>query len=117
MYFNANGEQVSRRRWQEMYQALKNRQELIKAGFTRRDLLRMGLIGATGMLAAKSGLSSRVYASWGSGSCRTGSTGCGTGCMRGAGAGRCIAKSSSAAMAQPSRELKKAPLEKRDNLP
>ena len=78
MYYNANGEKVSRRRWKDMYQAFKNRQELIKAGFSRRDLMRMGLIGATGMLVAKNGLSSRVYASWGSGSCRYGNTGCGT---------------------------------------
>jgi FtsP/CotA-like multicopper oxidase with cupredoxin domain len=77
VYYNADGERVSRRRWKEMYQAFKNRQELVAAGFTRRDLMRMGLIGSTGMLIAKSGLSSRVYASWGSGSCRTGTTGCG----------------------------------------
>ncbi len=77
MYYNANGEKVSRRRWKDMYQAFKNRQELIKAGFSRRDLMRMGLIGATGMLVPKSGLSSRVDASWGSGSCRSGTTGCG----------------------------------------
>lgn len=78
MYYNANGERVSRRRWKEMYQSFRNRQELVKAGFTRRDLMRMGLIGSTGMLIARSGLSSRVDASWGSGSCRTGTTGCGT---------------------------------------
>jgi len=77
VYYDANGARVSRRRWKEMYQAFKNRQELVAAGFTRRDLMRMGLIGSTGMLIAKSGLSSRVYASWGSGSCRTGTTGCG----------------------------------------
>ena len=39
MYFNANGERVSRARWKAMYDAFKNRQELIKAGFTRRDLI------------------------------------------------------------------------------
>jgi FtsP/CotA-like multicopper oxidase with cupredoxin domain len=78
VYFNANGERVSRRLWKEMYQAFKNRQELINAGVTRRDMIRMGLIASTGMMVAKKGLSSRVYASWGSGSCRSGSTGCGT---------------------------------------
>ena len=44
MYFNANGEKVSRARWKEIYNAFKNRQELVKAGLTsRRDLMRMGL--------------------------------------------------------------------------
>ena len=70
MYYNANGERVSRSRWKEMYQAFKNRQELIKAGFTRRDLMRMGLLTGGGVLIAQNGLSSRAYASWGSGDCR-----------------------------------------------
>ena len=78
MYFNANGGRVSRSRWKEMYRAFQNRQELIQAGLTRRDLIRMGLLAGGGMLVAKTGLSSRAaYASWGSGSCRTGTTGCG----------------------------------------
>ena len=54
MYFNANGEKVSRARWKEMYNAFKNRQELVKAGLTsRRDLIRMGLLTGAGMLVAK----------------------------------------------------------------
>jgi len=65
MYYKADGERVSRSRWKEMYQAFKNRQELIKAGFTRRDLIQMGLLTAGGMLVAKNGLSSRAYAAWG----------------------------------------------------
>jgi len=74
MYYNSRAEKVSRARWKEMYEAFRNRQELIKAGLTsRRDLLRMGLLTGAGMLVAKSGLSS-----WGSGDCRTGATGCGT---------------------------------------
>ncbi|MFL5310072.1 MAG: multicopper oxidase family protein [Myxococcales bacterium] len=78
MYYKANGERVSRSRWKEMYQAFKNRQELIKAGFTRRDLIQMGLLAGSGMLLAKNGLSSRAaYASWGSGSCSRSNTGCG----------------------------------------
>ncbi|HYR18017.1 MAG TPA: multicopper oxidase domain-containing protein [Myxococcales bacterium] len=77
MYYKADGERVSRSRWKEMYQAFKNRQELIKAGFTRRDLIQMGLLTAGGMLVAKNGLSSRAYAAWGSGSCSRGTTGCG----------------------------------------
>ena len=77
MYYNANGERVSRSRWKEMYQAFKNRQELIKAGFTRRDLMRMGLLTGGGVLIAQNGLSSRAYASWGSGDCRHDNNGCG----------------------------------------
>ncbi len=77
MYFNANGERVSRARWKEMYQAFKNRQELIKAGFTRRDLMRMGLLTSGGVLVTQTGLSSRAYASWGSGTCSHSNTGCG----------------------------------------
>src|SRR4030095_455170 len=78
MYYNANGEKVSRARWKEMYQAFKNRQELIKAGFSRRDLVNMGLLTAGGMLIAKRGLSSRAYASWGSGTdCHYDNSGCG----------------------------------------
>jgi FtsP/CotA-like multicopper oxidase with cupredoxin domain len=45
-----------------MLTAAKNRRELIAAGLTsRRDLFKMGLLTAGGMLAAKSGLSSRAY--------------------------------------------------------
>ncbi len=78
MYYNANGEKVSRARWKEMYNAFKNRQELVKAGFNRRDLLKMGLLTSAGMLVAKTGLSSRAWAdSWGSGNCYSGTSGCG----------------------------------------
>ena len=84
MYYDANGGRVSRARWKEMYQAFKNRQELIKAGFTRRDLVNMGLLTAGGVLIAKNGLSSRAYAwgdsggGWGGGgNCSYGNTGCG----------------------------------------
>ncbi|HVT58644.1 MAG TPA: multicopper oxidase domain-containing protein [Thermoanaerobaculia bacterium] len=46
-----------------MLNAAKNRRELIAAGLTsRRDLLKMGLLTATGMLAAKNGLSARAWA-------------------------------------------------------
>lgn len=62
MYYNVFGERVSRRRFKEMCEAAKNRRELIAAGLTsRRDLLRMGLLTAGGMLVAKSGLSARAY--------------------------------------------------------
>jgi FtsP/CotA-like multicopper oxidase with cupredoxin domain len=73
MYFNGRGERVSRARWKEMYQAFRNRQELIEAGLTsRRDLMKLGLLTAAGTLVAKQGLSS-----WGGGDCRYGSSGCG----------------------------------------
>src|SRR5712692_10069059 len=62
MYYNVFGEKVSRRRYKEMCEAAKNRRELIAAGLTsRRDLFKMGLLTAGGMLVAKTGLSSRAY--------------------------------------------------------
>lgn len=62
MYFNVFGEKVSKRRFKEMCEAAKNRRELIAAGLTsRRDLMKMGLLTAGGMLIAKSGLSARAY--------------------------------------------------------
>ncbi|MGC2694488.1 MAG: hypothetical protein WA738_01730, partial [Candidatus Angelobacter sp.] len=69
MYYNVFGEKVSKRRFKEMCDAAKNRRELIAAGLTsRRDLLRMGLLTAGGMLVAKSGLSARAYGQSGGGS-------------------------------------------------
>jgi len=62
MYYNVFGEKVSRARYREMLEAAKNRRELIAAGLTsRRDLFKMGLLTAGGMLVAKTGLSSRAY--------------------------------------------------------
>jgi len=61
MYYNVFGEKVSRRRYKEMCEAAKNRRELIAAGLSgRRDLLKMGLLTAGGMLVAKKGLSAQV---------------------------------------------------------
>src|ERR1700746_2932898 len=61
MYYNVFGEKVSRARYREMQTAAKNRRELIAAGLTsRRDLFKMGLLTAGGMLVAKSGLSARA---------------------------------------------------------
>jgi FtsP/CotA-like multicopper oxidase with cupredoxin domain len=63
MYRNVLGEKVSKARYKEMLEAAKNRRELIAAGLTsRRDLLKMGLLTAGGMLVAKSGLSARASA-------------------------------------------------------
>jgi hypothetical protein len=39
MYFNSNGEKVSRARWKEMYNAFKKRKKLVKAGLTSRHIL------------------------------------------------------------------------------
>ncbi len=64
MHFNVFGEKVSRTRWKEMLNAQKNRRELIAAGLTsRRDLFKMGLLTAGGMLVAKRGLSARALQS------------------------------------------------------
>src|SRR6267143_257355 len=61
MYFNVFGEKVSKSRYKEMLNAAKNRRELIAAGLTsRRELFKMGLLTAGGMLVAKSGLSARA---------------------------------------------------------
>jgi FtsP/CotA-like multicopper oxidase with cupredoxin domain len=61
MYFNALGEKVSAARYREMANAAKNRRELIAAGLTsRRDLFKMGLLTAGGMLVPKLGLSARA---------------------------------------------------------
>ncbi|TMA50219.1 MAG: hypothetical protein E6J81_01140, partial [Deltaproteobacteria bacterium] len=53
--------------------ALRNRQEIIKAGLGRRELFKMGLLTGGGYLVAKSGLS--AWASdGGSDECRLGSS-------------------------------------------
>jgi FtsP/CotA-like multicopper oxidase with cupredoxin domain len=61
MYFNALGEKVSRARYREMLNAAKNRRELVAAGlYDRRELAKMGLLTASGMLVPKLGLSARA---------------------------------------------------------
>jgi FtsP/CotA-like multicopper oxidase with cupredoxin domain len=61
MYRNVLGEKVSRAQYKLMLEAAKNRRELIAAGLTsRRDLFKMGLLTAGGMLVAKAGLSARA---------------------------------------------------------
>ncbi len=61
MYFNVFGEKVSPTRYKEMLNAAKNRRELIAANnYTRRDLLKLGLLTSAGMLAPLTGLSARV---------------------------------------------------------
>jgi FtsP/CotA-like multicopper oxidase with cupredoxin domain len=53
---------ILKHRWSQLAGvSWRNRQELIAAGLTsRRDLLKLGLLGSTGLLALKHGLSSRV---------------------------------------------------------
>src|SRR5215472_8034329 len=61
MYYNVFGEKVSKKKYKEMLQAAENRRELIAVGLTsRRDLMKMRLLTACGMLVAKSGLSARA---------------------------------------------------------
>ncbi|HEU5238871.1 MAG TPA: multicopper oxidase domain-containing protein [Pyrinomonadaceae bacterium] len=50
----------NRRRERELQQALNNRLELVKEGFTRRDLMKMGLMTGAGVLIPKIGLT-HVY--------------------------------------------------------
>jgi len=67
VYFNSQGEKVSRARFKEMYNAFRNRQELIRAGLmNRRSLIKLGLLSGTGYLAAKNGLSAWGWGGGGS---------------------------------------------------
>ncbi|HVG29298.1 MAG TPA: multicopper oxidase domain-containing protein [Pyrinomonadaceae bacterium] len=62
----ANISKRNRRREKEVLDAAKNRRELIAAQFSRRDLMKMGLLTSTGMLIHKMGLSARAQFSDGS---------------------------------------------------
>ena len=73
----------NRRREKDEQQALNNRLELVKAGFTRRDLMKMGLMTGAGVLIPKVGLThvqgQTVSSSFSRGSgCYSG--GCNLGC-------------------------------------
>ena len=63
MHFNVFGKKVSRSQYKEMLNAAKNRRELIAAQFSRRDLIKMGLITSAGLLAPIKGLSAIVRTS------------------------------------------------------
>src|SRR6266446_5494676 len=52
-------------RQRAQYHAFLNRQDIIKAGLSRRDLFKMGLLTGTGMLIAKDGLSARAVSAAG----------------------------------------------------
>lgn len=73
MYRNVFGKRISRAGWKEMLNAQKNRQEIIKAGLSRRELFRMGLLTSAGYLVAKDGLSA-----WADDGCQPGQ--CQLGC-------------------------------------
>src|ERR1041384_3043387 len=59
----------NRRRERETQQALDNRLELVREGFTRRDLIKMGLMTSAGVLILKGGLThaQNHSGSWGGG--------------------------------------------------
>ncbi len=57
MYYDVHGNKISKSQWKKTYAAFKNRQEIIRAGLSRRDLAKMGLLTAAGYLVAKGGLS------------------------------------------------------------
>jgi FtsP/CotA-like multicopper oxidase with cupredoxin domain len=71
MYRTIFGEKVSKARWKQMLNAQKNRQEIIRAGLSRRELFRLGLLTGAGYLVAKSGLSAWA-AECGPGQCQLG---------------------------------------------
>jgi FtsP/CotA-like multicopper oxidase with cupredoxin domain len=56
----ANILKVNRRLEKETYQAALNRRELVAANLSRRDMLKMGLLTAAGLLVPKGGLSARA---------------------------------------------------------
>src|SRR5437660_7765066 len=55
----------------DIQRALNNRLELVKAGFTRRDLMKMGLMTGAGVLIPKVGLTN-AWASCDPGECKPG---------------------------------------------
>jgi FtsP/CotA-like multicopper oxidase with cupredoxin domain len=61
----ANISKIDRRAEKEKQQAAKNRREIVAAGLSRRDMLRMGLLTGAGLLVPMSGLSVRARTSAG----------------------------------------------------
>lgn len=59
----------NRRREREVQQALNNRLELVAAGLTRRELIKMGLMTTAGVLIAKPGLTHAQWGGYGGSSC------------------------------------------------
>jgi FtsP/CotA-like multicopper oxidase with cupredoxin domain len=61
----ANISKINRRAEKEKQQAAKNRREIISAGLSRREMLRLGLLTSAGLLVPMSGLSVRARSSAG----------------------------------------------------
>src|SRR5687767_16004876 len=61
----ANISKIDRRVEKEKQQAAKNRREIIAAGLSRREMLRLGLLTSAGLLVPMSGLSVRARSSAG----------------------------------------------------
>ena len=61
----ANISKIDRRAEKEKQQAARNRRELIAAGLSRRDMIKMGLLTSAGLLVPMSGLSVRARSSAG----------------------------------------------------
>jgi len=62
----ANISKINRKAEKLKQQAAKNRREIVAAGLSRRDMLRMGLLTGAGLLVPMSGLSVRARSSAGS---------------------------------------------------
>src|SRR5687768_10538833 len=61
----ANISKINRRAEKEKQQAARNRREIIAAGLSRRDMIKMGLLTSAGLLVPMSGLSVRARSSAG----------------------------------------------------
>ncbi len=61
----ANISKINRRAEKEKQQAARNRREIIAAGLSRRDMIKMGLLTGAGLLVPMSGLSVRARSSAG----------------------------------------------------
>ena len=61
----ANISKIDRRAEKEKQQAAKNRREIVAAGLSRREMLRLGLLTSAGLLVPMSGLSVRARTSAG----------------------------------------------------
>src|SRR5262249_4116580 len=58
----------------DIQRALNNRLELVKAGLTRRDLIKMGLMSGSGLLIAKDGLTHPMASGDGGDNCGLGNS-------------------------------------------
>src|SRR5918997_6257962 len=61
----ANISKIDRRAEKEKQRAARNRREIVAAGLSRRDMLKMGILTGAGLLVPMSGLSVRARSSAG----------------------------------------------------